>query len=146
VYPFLLWLVYKGGKETKKKNQNMDTKLSSKNRMFETVAWGLLLIWWGLTDGDFGLFPSLPAGAGWIGIGLILLGLNAARILNRIPASGFTITLGVCALALGGLKLTRSLLALPPIEISLFPILLVALGIFLIIREIMRIRKTEFGA
>jgi len=112
--------------------------------MFEMVAWGLLLIWWGLADGDFGLAPSLPAGAGWIGIGLILLGLNAARILNGIPASGFTITLGLLALALGGLKLTRSILGLPPIEISLFPILLVALGIFLLVREFMRARKTEF--
>jgi hypothetical protein len=124
----------------------MDTKLSSKNSIFETVAWGLLLIWWGLTDGDFGLVPSLPAGAGWIGIGLILLGLNAARILNGIPASGFTITLGLFALALGGLKLTRSILGLPPVEISLFPILLVALGIFLLVRELMRARKTEFGS
>ena len=79
----------------------METKLSSKNRMFEAVAWGLLLIWWGLADSDFGLFPSLPAGAGWIGIGLILLGLNAARALNQIPVSGFTVTLGIFALALG---------------------------------------------
>ncbi len=124
----------------------MDTKLSSKNRMFEAVAWGLLLIWWGLADSDFGLVPSLPAGMGWIGIGLILLGLNAARTLNRIPASGFTVTLGIFALALGGLKLGRSVLGLPPIEISLFPILLVALGIFLLGRELMRVRKTEFGS
>ena len=124
----------------------METKLSSKNRMFEAVAWGLLLIWWGLADSDFGLFPSLPAGAGWIGIGLILLGLNAARALNQIPVSGLTVTLGIFALALGGLKLTRSILGLPPIEISLFPILLVALGAFLLVRELMRARKTEFGS
>ena len=124
----------------------MDTKLSSKNRMFEGVAWGALLIWWGLADSDFGLIPFLPAGAGWIGIGLILLGLNAARALNQIPASGFTVTLGVFALALGGLKLTRSVFGLPPIEISLFPILLVALGAFLLVRELMRVRKAEFGS
>lgn len=122
----------------------METQLSFKNRMFETVAWGLLLIWWGLTDGDFGLVPSLPAGTGWIGIGLILLGLNTARILNRIPASGFTIALGAFALALGGLKLTRSILGMPPIEISLFPILLVVLGISLLVREFTRVRTTEF--
>lgn len=124
----------------------MKNKLSSTNSKFETVAWGLLLIWWGLADGDFGLIPSLPAGAGWIGVGLILLGLNAARSLNRISASGFTITLGAFALVLGGLKLTRSVLGLPPIEISLFPILLVALGILLLVRELLRVRKTEFGS
>lgn len=124
----------------------METKLSSKNSVFESVAWGMLLIWWGLADSDFGLIPSLPVGAGWIGIGLILLGLNAARALNQIPVSGFTITLGILALALGGLKLTRSSLGLPPIEISLFPILLVALGTFLFVRELARVRKTEFGS
>ena len=124
----------------------MKNKLSSTNSKLETVAWGLLLIWWGLADGDFGLIPSLSVGAGWIGIGLILLGLNAARSLNRISVSGFTITLGVFALALGSLKLTRSVLGLPPIEISLFPILLVALGIFLLVRELLRVRRTEFGS
>ncbi|MBI3152794.1 MAG: hypothetical protein HYZ21_11715 [Chloroflexi bacterium] len=122
----------------------MEKKLSSMNCKFETITWGLLLIWWGLTDSDFGLFPSLPPGSGWIGIGLILLGLNAARTLNRIPANGFTTTLGVFALALGILKLTRSTLGLPPIEISLFPILLVALGIFLLVRELLQIRRAKF--
>ena len=123
----------------------MTDRLFSSNCKFEMVAWGLLLIWWGLADGDFGLLPSRPAGTGWIGVGLILLGLNAARSLNRIPASGFTITLGVFALVLGGLKLTRWVLGLPAIEISLFPILLVALGILLLVRELLRVRKTEFG-
>jgi hypothetical protein len=120
----------------------MKSKSSSLNCKFETVAWGLLLIWWGLADRDFGLIPSLPAGAGWIGAGLILLGLNAARSLNGISANGFTITLGMFALALGGLKLSRSALGLPPIEISLFPILLLALGMLLLVRELMRVRKT----
>ncbi|MEW5938378.1 MAG: hypothetical protein AB1750_01840, partial [Chloroflexota bacterium] len=73
----------------------MDIKLSSKNRTLESVAWGLALIWWGLADSDFGLISSLPAGAGWIGFGLILLGLNAARALSRIPVSVFTVTLGI---------------------------------------------------
>jgi hypothetical protein len=122
----------------------MENKLSSMNSKFETIAWGLLLIWWGLTDADFGLIPSLPAGAGWIGIGLTLLGLNAARALNRIPTRGFTTFLGICSLIVGSLKLTRSILGLPPIEISLFPILLVTLGMFLLLREFVRFRKAEF--
>lgn len=124
----------------------MKNKLSSTNSKLETVTWGLLLIWWGLADRDFGLIRSLPVGAGWIGIGLVLVGLNAVRSLNRISVSGFTITLGVFALVLGSLKLTRSVLGLPPIEISLFPILLVTLGIFLLVRELLRVRKTEFGS
>ena len=41
----------------------------------EAIAWGALFILWGFTE----LFPSLPKGTGAIGIGLILIGLNAAR-------------------------------------------------------------------
>jgi hypothetical protein len=121
-----------------------NSRISSRN--YETIAWGLLLIWWGLVDADFGLIPSLPPGAGWIGIGLILLGLNAVRTLNRIPVNGFTTILGIFAFALGGLKLTRSVLGLPPIELSIFPLLLIALGMFLLARNFMRIRKVEFGS
>ena len=124
----------------------MENKLSSMNSKFETVAWGLMLIWWGLTDSDFGLLPSLPAGSGWIGIGIVLLGLNTARALNRIPANGFTTFLGICSLAVGSLKLIRSILGMQPIEISLFSILLIALGMFLLLRELMRFRKVELGS
>lgn len=120
----------------------MENKRISMNCNFEIIAWGLFFIWWGVADSDLGLVTFLPRGAGWIGIGLILIGLNVARALNHIPISGFTTTLGILALALGGLKLARSLLGLPPIEVSLFPILLVALGVFLMLRELMRIRKT----
>lgn len=124
----------------------MENKRISTNRNFETIAWGLFFIWWGVADSDLGLVTSLPHGAGWIGIGLILIGLNVARVLNHIPISGFTSTLGILTLSLGGLKLTRSLLGLPPIELSLFPILLVALGIFLMLRELTQIHKTGLAS
>ena len=119
----------------------MENRKTLINRNFETIAWGMFFIWWGITDSDLALIPSLPQGTGWIGIGLILLGLNAARSLNGIPASSFTTILGILALAVGGLKLTRSILGLPPIELSLFPILLVALGMTLLMRELLRGRK-----
>ena len=49
------------------------------NRNLETIAWGALFIWWGITE----LFQFLPHGTGAIGIGLILLGLNVARCAER---------------------------------------------------------------
>ena len=73
-----------------------NTRTSDRN--LETVAWGALFIWWGITE----LVPGLPHGTGAIGIGVILLGLNLARSLNGIPTSGFTTTLGILALVLGG--------------------------------------------
>ena len=106
------------------------------NRNFETVAWGAFFIWWGITE----LFPFLPRGIGALGIGLILLSLNAARSLNGIPTSGFTTTLGILALVLGGLELASSVLSLP-FEVPVFAILLITLGVLLLGRQILGTRN-----
>jgi hypothetical protein len=93
------------------------------NRNFEAIAWGALLIWWGITE----LVPSLPDGTGLIGIGLILIGVNVARVLNGIPISGFSTTVGILALIWGGLELFGAFLSLP-FELPIFAILLIVLG------------------
>ena len=100
------------------------------HRNFETIAWSMFFIWWGVTE----LF-NFPAGIDAVGIGLILLGLNAARSLNGIPTSGLTITLGILALVWGGLELAQSVLALP-FEMPVFAILLIVLGVILLAREL----------
>ncbi len=106
------------------------------NRSYETVAWGAFFIWWGITE----LFPSLPHGLGAVGIGLILLGLNAARSRNGIPTSGFTTTLGVLALVLGGLELAGPVLRLP-FELPVFAILLIVLGVTVLGRSLIQTRS-----
>ena len=106
------------------------------NRNLETVAWGAFFIWWGITE----LFNFLPHGMGAIGIGLIFLGLNVVRSLNGIPTSGFSTTLGILALVLGGLELASSVLRLP-FELPVFAILLVVLGVILLARELLRNRN-----
>lgn len=93
------------------------------NRNYEAIAWGAILIWWGITE----LFTSLPDGTGAIGIGLILIGVNVARSLNGLPVSRFSMTLGILALVWGGLELAGILLSLP-FEIPVFAILLIVLG------------------
>jgi hypothetical protein len=105
------------------------------NHRFEVLAWGAFFIWWGITE----LFPSLPEGMGAIGIGLILLGLNMARSLNGIPASGFTTTLGILGLVLGALELAGPILRLP-FEVPVFAILLIVLGMIFLGRELMQAR------
>ncbi len=102
------------------------------NKNLEAIAWGALLIWWGITE----LVPGLPHGTGAIGIGLILLGLNVARSLNGVPTSGWTTTLGILALVWGGLELAGALLALP-FEIPVFAILLIVLGAVMLARELL---------
>ncbi len=103
------------------------------NHKLETVAWAAFFIWWGITE----LFQALPPGIGALGIGAILLGLNAARRQYGLAASGFTITLGVLALVLGGLELTGALLHLP-FELPVFAILLIVLGVTILVRELPR--------
>ena len=105
------------------------------NRNLETVAWGALFIWWGITE----LVPGLPRGMGAIGIGLIFLGLNLARSLNGIPTSGFSTTLGILALVLGGLELASSVMRLP-FELPIFAILLIVLGAIMLVRELLAAR------
>ncbi len=106
------------------------------NRNFESIAWGALFIWWGITE----LIPSLPDGTGAIGIGLILIGVNIARLLNGLPTSRFSSTLGILALVWGGLELAGVLLSLP-FEIPIFAILLMVLGAIILAPELTGKRK-----
>jgi len=99
------------------------------NRNFEAITWGAIFIWWGITE----LVVGLPHGIGAIGIGLILLGLNAARSLNGIPTSGFSITVGILALVLGVLELASTVLRLS-FELPIFSILLIVLGLVALAR------------
>ena len=111
----------------------MDEMQRTQNRRIETIAWGAFFIWWGLTT----LFRFLPDGIGTIGIGLILLGLNAARYANKIPMSIFTLTIGALAIVLGGLEAMRSILQLS-FELPTLPLLLIVLGVIVLVREMTR--------
>jgi hypothetical protein len=101
------------------------------NFNLEVIAWGAFFILWGITE----LFTSLPKGIGAIGIGVILIGLNLARSWKGQPTSGFTTTFGMLALLLGGLELARPLLHLS-FELPIFAILLLALGLIVLVREL----------
>jgi len=95
------------------------------NKRLESVAWGLFLV----MLGGFALVPdeTIPRGAWSIGIGVIMLGLNAARYLNKIKMSGFTTVLGAIAL-LGGIA---ELLGITSLDAAL---LLIILGAYLILK------------
>jgi hypothetical protein len=99
----------------------------------EAIAWAAIFIWWGLTE----LVQSLTPGIGAIGLGIILLGLNAARSRNSLPVSGFTITLGILALVWGGLDFAAAVLRLS-FELPVFAILLIVLGLIVLGRELVQ--------
>jgi hypothetical protein len=67
------------------------------------MAWGAFLI----MLGGFMFVPDEIVKGGWwsIGVGLIFLGLNAARYFNGLRMSGFTTFLGILSVAGGILDL-----------------------------------------
>lgn len=107
----------------------MDNK-RKENLNFETLAWGLLLIWWGLR---WWPLESLPNGTGLVGSGLILLGLNAIRLLKGVPTRNLTTVIGALALAIGGMLLANSVLKLS-FELPVFEIMLIVFGALLLAR------------
>jgi len=95
------------------------------NKRLETIGWGCFLI----MLGGFALVPHdvIPKGVWSIGVGLIMLGLNAARYVNKIKMSGFTTVLGVLSVISGLLQLS----GMQAVEGA---ILLIILGAYLLVR------------
>lgn len=79
---------------------NVNSEKAGLNKRLETTAWGLFLI----MLGGFLFLPKdqVPDGLWSIGVGFIMLGLNAARYLNKIRMSGFTTVLGILSV-IGGI-------------------------------------------
>jgi len=95
------------------------------NKRLEASAWGLFLI----MLGGMAFVPDSQVNEGFwsVGVGLILLGLNAARYVNKIRMSGFTTILGIVALISGIGELAG--LDLPGLAI-----LLILLGAHLVLK------------
>jgi hypothetical protein len=94
------------------------------NQRYELVAWGALFILFGAID----LVPGVPAGTGWLGIAIILLGLNLVRYLSKIPTSIISITLGIIAFFLGASRLLNLRGSLP-----FFETILILIGVVLLV-------------
>jgi hypothetical protein len=109
-----------------------DPEKTALNKRLESIAWGLFLI----MLGGFALVPNnlIPRGVWSIGVGLIMLGLNAARYFNNIKMSGFTSVLGVLSV-IGGVA---ELLGFTSLEGAF---LLIILGAYLILKPWFEKRK-----
>ncbi len=102
-----------------------DPEKAALNKRLETAGWGLFLI----LLGGFMFIPDTTISKGvWsIAIGLIFLGLNAARYYNGIRMSGFTTFLGILSL-IGGII---QLLGWKSLDGAFF---LIILGAYLILK------------
>jgi hypothetical protein len=123
----LLFTAGGGAQKTVQETQPkiVDEEKVALNERLEMMGWGLFLI----MLGGFILVPHTVAAKGFwsIGVGVIILGLNAARYFLKIKMSGFTTFLGVLSL-IGGIL---QLLGLEAIEGAF---LLIILGAFLLVK------------
>lgn len=99
-------------------------------RDLELVGWGVFFLWWGVME-----FAEPVHGLGYLGLGVILLGLNVARWRGGVGISYFSFPLGLVLLALGVVVLGRTLTGLPRLELDVFPILLITVGLMFLVRE-----------
>jgi hypothetical protein len=95
------------------------------NKRLQTGAWGVFLI----MLGGMAFIPDEKVNEGWwsVGVGVILLGLNAARYRQGIRMSGFTTVLGIIALVTGAGELAG-------IDLPGLAILLILLGAYLVLK------------
>jgi len=112
-------------KEKAKEDADVDPQKAALNKNLETAAWGAFLI----MLGGFMFVPEEIVKGGWwsIGVGLIFLGLNAARYFNGLRMSGFTTFLGI-------LSITGGILDLIGMEGVNGAVLLIVLGGYLILK------------
>jgi uncharacterized membrane protein len=111
--------------EEAKNEISIDPEKSALNKRMETVAWGCFLI----MLGGFMFVPKEIIRGGWwsIGVGLIMLGLNAARYFNGLRMSGFTTFLGILSV-IGGVV---DLFGVPGVDAA---VLLIVLGGYLLLK------------
>ncbi len=98
------------------------------NKRLESVALGLFLI----MVGGMAFVPKTQISEGvWsIGVGVILLGLNAARYYYHLRMSGFTTILGVIALITGIGELVGA-------DLPGLAILLILLGLYIVVKPLL---------
>jgi len=111
--------------QTSKPVSMKDPEKATLNKRLETAFWGLFLI----MLGGWALIPdaTVPKGAWSIGVGLLMLGLNAARYFSKIRMSGFTTILGIISLLSG----IGELIGLTSLDGAF---LLIILGAYLILK------------
>src|SRR5688572_14658844 len=96
-------------------------------KRLDNIGWAVFLI----LTGALWLVPGsqLPPGTWFIGVALLLLGLNAIRATRKVPVSGFGTLLGVLALAVG-------ISAFLGVDLPIVAIGLILLGLGLLVREL----------
>ena len=97
---------------------------NSLDRRLQNISWAFFLI----MIGGLWIVPQdkLPKGTWMVGVGIIMLGLNLARYINKIKVSRFTTILGILGVILG----VSSFYGL---NLPLVPLVVILIGINILI-------------
>jgi hypothetical protein len=93
-------------------------------KTIERSGWGLFFIWVGIT-----FLANLGWGVGLLGVGIIMLGAQAAQTSFGLSLDGFGLVLGVCFAGAGLSRLFHMPLDESPISAWLVPSLFIAAGV-----------------
>jgi hypothetical protein len=118
-------------KETEITGRPVDRR---EGRRLDEIALALVLI----MTGALWLAPKamFPEGTWLAGLGLILLGLNAARRIRGIKTSAFGIVVGLVSLAAGGGRIMG-------LDLPFLPALLIILGVVLVVKAVTSSGRAE---
>lgn len=105
-------------------NEKQNSKAEIISKRINSIGWALFFIMLGC----LWLIPeeTLPESTWIIGAGIIMLGSNYVRYLNGIKMVAFTNIIGVIALVVG-------ISAILGIELPVFPILIILIGLSIIL-------------
>jgi hypothetical protein len=117
-----------------KANVNNDQKLESAQRSeltrkLDAIGWGLFFIWTGIA-----FFAHIGWGAGLLGVGIITLGVQAARKYFELKLEGFWVAVGFLFVVGGVWKLFN-------VQLGLLPILCIVAGVALFVSTLFRSRE-----
>ncbi|HSA95886.1 MAG TPA: hypothetical protein VLJ16_07540 [Acidobacteriota bacterium] len=103
-------------------------------KRLDEIALALVLI----MTGGLWLAPKamFPEGTWLVGVGLVVLGLNAVRRISGLKASGFGLVVGLIALAAGIGRIIGQ-------ELPLIPVLLIILGVGMVVGAAARNRRSS---
>ena len=95
------------------------------SKAFDGLAWGLFIVllgagWFVETETGIETSPYIS-----LGVGLILIGLNGARMLNKTKLSKFSLFIGFVALATG-------ITGILGYKLELIPTIIILIGLFMI--------------
>ncbi|MCP4679497.1 MAG: hypothetical protein GY854_29200 [Deltaproteobacteria bacterium] len=109
---------------TQTNNTNIENQTENMARRIDAIGWALFFV----MIGCLWMVPAktLPESTWLVGVGLIMLGSNAARRVFGLGAVGWTLVVGLIALAAG-------VSGLFGVALPVFPILIVICGLSTVI-------------